>query len=91
MEGPLAGVRVLEVANWLAAPAGCALLADFGADVVSLNEGDIGATLGASGPREGGEVRAVYSQLLCSQITERATPPAAGRRLSSLRRFVRDR
>ncbi len=33
MEGPLAGVRVLEVANWLAAPAGCALLADFGADV----------------------------------------------------------
>jgi len=25
MDGPLAGVRVLEVANWLAAPAGCAL------------------------------------------------------------------
>jgi crotonobetainyl-CoA:carnitine CoA-transferase CaiB-like acyl-CoA transferase len=36
MEGPLAGVRVLEVANWLAAPAGCALLADFGADVVKV-------------------------------------------------------
>jgi formyl-CoA transferase len=27
---------VLEVANWLAAPAGCALLADFGADVVKV-------------------------------------------------------
>jgi crotonobetainyl-CoA:carnitine CoA-transferase CaiB-like acyl-CoA transferase len=36
MEGPLAGVRVLEVANWLAAPSGCALLADFGAQVVKV-------------------------------------------------------
>jgi crotonobetainyl-CoA:carnitine CoA-transferase CaiB-like acyl-CoA transferase len=36
MEGPLTGVRVLEVANWLAAPAGCALLADFGAQVVKV-------------------------------------------------------
>ena len=36
MEGPLAGIRVLEVANWLAAPAGCALLADAGADVIKV-------------------------------------------------------
>ncbi len=36
MDGPLAGVRVLEVANWLAAPSGCALLADFGAQVVKV-------------------------------------------------------
>jgi formyl-CoA transferase len=36
MTAPLDGVRVLEVANWLAAPAGCALLADFGADVVKV-------------------------------------------------------
>ncbi len=36
MEGPLTGVRVLEVANWLAAPAGCALLADFGAEVIKV-------------------------------------------------------
>ncbi len=36
MEGTLTGVRVLEVANWLAAPAGCGLLADFGADVVKV-------------------------------------------------------
>jgi crotonobetainyl-CoA:carnitine CoA-transferase CaiB-like acyl-CoA transferase len=36
MDGPLAGIRVLEVANWLAAPAGCALLADAGADVIKV-------------------------------------------------------
>jgi crotonobetainyl-CoA:carnitine CoA-transferase CaiB-like acyl-CoA transferase len=35
-EGPLSGIRVLEVANWLAAPAGCALLADAGADVIKV-------------------------------------------------------
>ncbi len=35
-EGPLSGIKVLEVANWLAAPAGCALLADFGAEVVKV-------------------------------------------------------
>lgn len=40
MDGPLAGIRVLEVANWLAAPAGCALLADFGADVVKVEPPD---------------------------------------------------
>ena len=40
MEGPLAGIRVLEVANWLAAPAGCALLADAGADVVKVETPD---------------------------------------------------
>ncbi|HEV8574979.1 MAG TPA: CoA transferase [Dehalococcoidia bacterium] len=34
--GPLAGIRILEVANWLAAPAGCALLADAGADVIKV-------------------------------------------------------
>jgi crotonobetainyl-CoA:carnitine CoA-transferase CaiB-like acyl-CoA transferase len=31
MDGPLDGVRVVEVANWPAAPAGAALLADMGA------------------------------------------------------------
>ncbi len=36
MEDPLAGIRILEVANWLAAPAGCALLADAGADVIKV-------------------------------------------------------
>jgi crotonobetainyl-CoA:carnitine CoA-transferase CaiB-like acyl-CoA transferase len=34
--GPLAGIRVLEVANWLAAPAAAALLADLGAAVIKV-------------------------------------------------------
>ena len=43
MTAPLAGIRVLEVANWLAAPAAGALLADLGADVVKVEppEGDV--------------------------------------------------
>ena len=36
MVAPLAGIRVLEVANWLAAPAAAALLADLGADVIKV-------------------------------------------------------
>jgi len=39
---PLAGIRVLEVAGWLAAPSCAALMADMGADVVKVEpiEGD---------------------------------------------------
>ncbi len=42
MVAPLAGIRVLEVANWLAAPSCAALMADMGADVVKVEplEGD---------------------------------------------------
>ena len=36
MTAPLEGVRVLEVANWLAAPSAAALMADLGADVVKV-------------------------------------------------------
>jgi crotonobetainyl-CoA:carnitine CoA-transferase CaiB-like acyl-CoA transferase len=36
MTAPLSGIRVLEVANWLAAPAAAALLADLGADVIKV-------------------------------------------------------
>jgi crotonobetainyl-CoA:carnitine CoA-transferase CaiB-like acyl-CoA transferase len=36
MVAPLEGVRVLEVANWLAAPAAAALMADLGADVIKV-------------------------------------------------------
>ncbi len=36
MASPLEGVRVLEIANWLAVPAAGALLADLGADVVKV-------------------------------------------------------
>jgi crotonobetainyl-CoA:carnitine CoA-transferase CaiB-like acyl-CoA transferase len=43
MTAPLAGIRVLEVANWLAAPAAAALLADLGADVIKVEppDGDV--------------------------------------------------
>lgn len=43
MAGPLDGVRVIEVANYLAAPACAALMADLGADVVKVEppDGDI--------------------------------------------------
>ncbi len=33
---PLDGIRVIEVANWLAAPAAAALMADLGADVIKV-------------------------------------------------------
>ncbi|MFQ5417632.1 MAG: CoA transferase [Myxococcota bacterium] len=36
MDAPLAGVRVVEVANFVAVPAAGALLADLGADVVKV-------------------------------------------------------
>jgi crotonobetainyl-CoA:carnitine CoA-transferase CaiB-like acyl-CoA transferase len=36
MSAPLDGVRVIEVANWLAAPAATALMADLGADVIKV-------------------------------------------------------
>lgn len=40
--GPLAGVRVVESANWIAAPSAGAVLADLGADVIKVEppEGD---------------------------------------------------
>ena len=43
MAAPLEGVRVLEVANWLAAPAAAALMADLGAEVIKVEppEGDV--------------------------------------------------
>ena len=43
MAAPLDGIRVLEVANWLAAPAAAALMADLGADVIKVEPpaGDI--------------------------------------------------
>jgi len=36
MVAPLAGIRVLEVASWLAAPSCAALMADMGADVIKV-------------------------------------------------------
>ena len=36
MAAPLEGIRVLEVANWLAAPSAAALMRDLGAEVVKV-------------------------------------------------------
>ena len=37
MPGPLEGIEILEVANWVAAPAGCGILSDPGADVIKID------------------------------------------------------
>jgi crotonobetainyl-CoA:carnitine CoA-transferase CaiB-like acyl-CoA transferase len=49
---PLEGVRVLEVASWLAAPSCAALMADMGADVVKVE------------PPEGDAYRRLFTSLL---------------------------
>src|SRR6266542_2789389 len=36
MAAPLAGIKVLVVANWLAAPSAAALMADMGAEVIKV-------------------------------------------------------
>src|SRR6478752_1796154 len=43
MDGPLDGIKVLEVANWIAAPAAATLLADLGAAVIKVEppQGDV--------------------------------------------------
>jgi crotonobetainyl-CoA:carnitine CoA-transferase CaiB-like acyl-CoA transferase len=45
MPGLLEGVKVVEVANWVAAPAACAMLADLGAEVVKIEHPETGDPL----------------------------------------------
>ena len=52
MTAPLEGIRVLEVASWLAAPSCAALLADMGAEVIKVE------------PPGGESYRKLYDSLL---------------------------
>lgn len=49
-EGPLGGVRVLDLGTMLAGPMAATLLADFGADVIKVEKPDGGDTLRSIGP-----------------------------------------
>jgi crotonobetainyl-CoA:carnitine CoA-transferase CaiB-like acyl-CoA transferase len=51
MERPLAGIRVVELAMWVAGPATAAVLADWGADVIKLEE-----------PRSGDPIRGMTTR-----------------------------
>ncbi|MDA0264414.1 MAG: CoA transferase [Chloroflexi bacterium] len=42
MAGALEGLKVLEIANWVAAPSACAILADMGAEVVKIEHPETG-------------------------------------------------
>ena len=42
MPGPLAGLKVLEIANWVAGPAAGAIMADMGAEVVKIEHPETG-------------------------------------------------
>ena len=52
MSAPLAGIKVVEVASWLAAPCCASLMADMGADVIKVE------------PPEGDTYRKMYDALL---------------------------
>jgi crotonobetainyl-CoA:carnitine CoA-transferase CaiB-like acyl-CoA transferase len=45
MAGLLEGITVLEVANWVAAPSACAMLADLGAEVLNRGKRSLGVNL----------------------------------------------
>ena len=55
MAGPLAGVRLVEIGNFMAAPFAAVTLADLGADVIKVEHPDGGDYSRAKGPFAGGE------------------------------------
>ncbi|WP_326541104.1 CaiB/BaiF CoA transferase family protein [Pseudorhodoferax sp.] len=53
--GPLAGLRVLDLGTMVAGPVACTLLADFGAEVIKVEQPGSGDTMRGLGPHIGGE------------------------------------
>ena len=53
--GPLRGVRIIDLGTMIAGPVACTLLADFGADVIKVEEPRSGDTLRQIGPFADGE------------------------------------
>ena len=47
MPGPLAVMKVLEIANWVAGPSACAIMADMGAEVVRIEHPETGDPVGS--------------------------------------------
>jgi crotonobetainyl-CoA:carnitine CoA-transferase CaiB-like acyl-CoA transferase len=54
-KGPMSGLRVIDVGTMVAGPVAGTLLADFGADVIKIEQPGHGDTLRHIGPFEGGE------------------------------------
>jgi crotonobetainyl-CoA:carnitine CoA-transferase CaiB-like acyl-CoA transferase len=53
--GPLQGMKILDIGTMIAGPVACTLLADFGAEVIKIEEPQAGDTLRHIGPFERGE------------------------------------
>ena len=55
MNGPLSGIRVIEIAGGGAVPFGCMMLADLGAEVIEIEAGAGQITRNTPGPNHKGE------------------------------------
>lgn len=55
VEGPLSGMRVIDIGTMVAGPVAATLLADFGADVIKIEQPGRGDSLRHLGPGEPGE------------------------------------
>lgn len=53
--GPLSGVRIVELGHAVAGPFACAMLADFGAEVIKIERPQVGDSLRSMGPELGGQ------------------------------------
>jgi crotonobetainyl-CoA:carnitine CoA-transferase CaiB-like acyl-CoA transferase len=53
--GPLAGIRVIDVSTILAGPLGCQILGDFGAEVIKIEHPQAGDGMRGHGPRKDGK------------------------------------